>query len=166
MPTAKEKALLGVGGAVGASIAAWRALFPWIGYDLELMKLGNGYRKRIEQNMIKNQFLIDLFEESVQRNPKKPFIIFEDRIYTYEFVNEQACRVANIALKLGFKFGDTVAILMLNEPAFIWTFFGKLNVTFISFKNAVNEHIFYILSECSCIKSFNTYNFGRLASLF
>lgn len=125
MPTAKEKALLGVGGAIGASVAAWRAFFPWIGYDLQLMKMGKKFGQIAQQNLMNNQFLIDLFEASVQRHPKKPFIIFEDRIYTYEFVNMQACRVANLALSLGFKFGETTALLMTNEPAFIWTFLGK-----------------------------------------
>ena len=125
MPTAKEKALLGVGGAVGLSLAAWRTLFPWIGYDLPIIKLGKKYGQKVMSDLSNGHFLIDLFEISVKANPKKPFIIFQDRIYTYEFMNEQACRVANLALQMGLKLGDTVAILVSNEPAFIWMFLGK-----------------------------------------
>lgn len=123
-PSGKEAALLGVGGAVGVSLAAWRTLFPWIGYDLPILKLGRKYGKKTMADALNGNFLVDLFEISAKNNPKKPFIIFQDRIFTYEFMNEQACRVANIAVQMGLKLGDTVAILVSNEPSFVWTFLG------------------------------------------
>jgi acyl-coenzyme A synthetase/AMP-(fatty) acid ligase len=43
-------------------------------------------------------------------------------------MNEQACRVANIAIQLGLKLGDTAAILIQNNPSFIWTFLGKYQI--------------------------------------
>jgi solute carrier family 27 fatty acid transporter 2/solute carrier family 27 fatty acid transporter 6 len=39
-------------------------------------------------------------------------------------MNEQANKVANIAAKWGLKVGECVAIMIENEPSFIWTFLG------------------------------------------
>nr|KAG5697723.1 hypothetical protein BaRGS_006245 [Batillaria attramentaria] len=57
-------------------------------------------------------------------------LIFEDCVYTYEFMEEQANRVANMMRNLGLKRDDTVALMIHNEPAFVWTFLGlqKLGV--------------------------------------
>ncbi|XP_052795945.1 long-chain fatty acid transport protein 2-like [Mya arenaria] len=137
MPTKKDKLILGTAGAVGAGILSWRAFFPWIGYDLRMMKNGGNAGKKLMADQVNKRFLINMFEEAVEKYPKKPFIIFEDRIYTYEFVDQQTNRVANIAAKWGLKVGDCVAIMIENEPAFIWTFLGlqKLGiaVAFINF---------------------------------
>ena len=35
-----------------------------------------------------------------------------------------ANKVARVGQRLGLKAGDTAAILIYNEPAFIWTFLG------------------------------------------
>ncbi|WAQ97831.1 S27A2-like protein [Mya arenaria] len=106
MPTKKDKLILGTAGAVGAGILSWRAFFPWIGYDLRMMKNGGNAGKKLMADQVNKRFLINMFEEAVEKYPKKPFIIFEDRIYTYEFVDQQTNRVANIAAKWGLKVGD------------------------------------------------------------
>jgi hypothetical protein len=59
MPTAKDKALLGVGGAVGLSLAAWRAFFPWIGYDLSVMRIGRKYGKLVMDDLANERYLIE-----------------------------------------------------------------------------------------------------------
>ena len=52
-------------------------------------------------------------------------MIYDDMIYTYEAVENMACRVANIAKSWGLQAGDCVAIMIQNEPSFIYTFLGK-----------------------------------------
>ena len=75
-------------------------------------------------------FLIDKFEALVEQQPRKAMVIFEDCVYTYEYMDQQANRVANMMRGLGVKMGDTVAMMINNEPAFIWTQLGELfNVT-------------------------------------
>lgn len=125
MSSARDKALLGVGGVAAAGILAWRTMFPWIGYDLEFIRKGKRATDKIGKDIKNGRYLIDMFEEKVVSCPRKPFLIFEDRIYTYEFMNEQAKRVANIAMTWGFKLGETVALFINNEPSFVWTFLGK-----------------------------------------
>lgn len=89
-----------------------------------------------KRDISNRRFLINKFEEAVEKFPRKPFVIFEDRVYTYEFMNEQANRVANIAAKWGLEVGECVAIMMENEPAFIWTLLGlqKLGIA-VAFLN-------------------------------
>ncbi|KAK3731937.1 hypothetical protein RRG08_044996 [Elysia crispata] len=79
---------------------------------------------------------IDKFEAWVAKQPKKPFVIYDDIVYTYEDMDRMACRVANIAKSWGLKPRDCVAIMIQNEPSFLWTFYGlqKLGVA-VSFIN-------------------------------
>lgn len=128
MSSSKEKALLAIGTTAGLAVTTWRTMFPWIGYDLQLLRVLGKAGKAIQAEMDSNKRLIDHFEATVKRIPKKTYIIYEDRCYSYEFVNEQACRVANIVSGLGVQKGDTIAIFMHNSPEYIWTFWGKLSI--------------------------------------
>ncbi|XP_059148319.1 long-chain fatty acid transport protein 6-like [Physella acuta] len=123
-----EKVLLGSAGTASAGVVAWKTMFPWIGHDLKVIKAGGKIKKQIDVSVL--SLLIDKFEKHVVDTPKKPFIIFEDNIYTFEFVDQMACKIANIAKSWGLKPRDCVAIMIQNEPSFIWTFLGlqKLGV--------------------------------------
>ncbi|XP_053405486.1 long-chain fatty acid transport protein 2-like isoform X2 [Mercenaria mercenaria] len=124
MASKRNKIALGAAGIVGAGIVSWRAFFPWIGYDLTMMKQGGRLMNLFMKDINDERYVINMFEEAVANHPKKPFVIFEDRVYSYEFMNDQANRVANIAAKWGLKLGECVAIMIENEPSFIWTFLG------------------------------------------
>ncbi|KAL8615936.1 hypothetical protein ACOMHN_034612 [Nucella lapillus] len=127
MPLSKvEKALIGVGGAVGAGVLAWQTQFPWIKYDLQLLKMGPKMINARKEAL--SGFLIDKFEENAAASPQKAMVIYEDCVYTYEFMEQQANRVANIMRGLGLKLGDTVAMMVHSEPAFIWTLLGLLKL--------------------------------------
>lgn len=62
--------------------------------------------------------------------PQKTFLIFQDNNYTYDFVRKQINKMAHACLALGMRKGDVVAIMMHNEPTYIWTHHGvgKLGV--------------------------------------
>lgn len=145
-----DKILLGAAGTVGAGLASWRVFVPWIGYDLKMIRYGRKL-KNLTQNDAKNgRFIINMFEEAVLRHPRKAFVIFEDRIYTYGFMNDQANKVANIAMNWGLRVGECIAIMMENEPAFIWTFLGMVStcsqirialiLLLLTFKSGKHEH--------------------------
>ena len=131
MPSTREKVALGAAGALGAGIISWRAFFPWIQYDLKLMKYGKRAGQAILSDNEKGRFIINMFEENVEKHPNKAFVIFEDKIFTYGFMNEYVNKTANIASQWGLEVGDCVAIMIENEPAFIWTFLGKYDSCFI-----------------------------------
>ncbi|XP_046350832.1 very long-chain acyl-CoA synthetase-like isoform X4 [Haliotis rufescens] len=119
-----DKVAYGVAGAAGVSVVAWKTMFPWINHDLKVMKVGKNVKSQMEKDAESGEFLIDRFEKHVYNQPRKPFIIFEGSVFTYEYVNQQANRVANVVKTWGLSVGDTVAIMIYNEPAFVWTFLG------------------------------------------
>ncbi len=69
--------------------------------------------------------MYDIFEERAKSNPSKTFLIFQDNNYSYEFVQKQMNKISRLAYERGIRKGDVVALLMHNEPAFIWTFYGR-----------------------------------------
>ena len=128
MPLERKRPLLCIGGAVGLSFVAWQTMCPWLKYDLQFLKIAMKIGKQLRKNIANQRYVIEMFEENVAKNPKQTMVIFEDKEYTYEFMNEQANKVANIAYEWKLKTGEKVALLMQNHPAFIWTFLGKMNV--------------------------------------
>lgn len=120
-----QKYILSAVGITGVSLVAWRVLFPWLQYDIKTIRTIRRVAALIEQDLTNKRTIIDKFEEVVSRRPWHSFIIFEDHYYTYGFTDQMANRVANFALSLGLQAGDVVAIMMKNEPRFIWTFLGK-----------------------------------------
>ncbi|ESO92527.1 hypothetical protein LOTGIDRAFT_232997 [Lottia gigantea] len=105
--------------------------YPWLKYDLLHLKQMFRAIRRYTQKVRRNEFIIDTFELTVTKHPEKIFIIYNDIHYSYYEVNQKANQVARAALQIGVKKGDTVGIMLYNEPAFIWLFFGlqKIGVT-------------------------------------
>ncbi|XP_051741050.1 very long-chain acyl-CoA synthetase [Ctenopharyngodon idella] len=65
--------------------------------------------------------LVDRFLDSVQKNPHKAFIRFQDKTYSYEQSDKQSNKIARTFLKhADLHEGDTVALLFGNEPMFLW----------------------------------------------
>ena len=64
--------------------------------------------------------------KKVQRFALKTALLFEDEKFTFQDLNHKINKVAHTGLKIGLMPGDTVALLINNEPTFIWTYLGKL----------------------------------------
>ena len=79
----------------------------------------------VKKSVRAKKWLADYLEEGVRKHPAKPLIIFEDFKYSYHHVNAQSNKVANFALAQGLQSGDIVALMITNEPAFIWTYIGS-----------------------------------------
>lgn len=75
--------------------------------------------------LMEKKFLIDIFEDFAKATPKKPFIIFNDKNYSYEYMDKRANQAGRAAVEIGIKPGTTVAVLMYNEPGIIWSYLGK-----------------------------------------
>lgn len=67
-------------------------------------------------------FVLDRFLEQTAANPDKLFIVFENQGYSYSYTEKRSNKIANALLSHpGYKAGDTVALFMGNEPAFMFT---------------------------------------------
>lgn len=116
---------------VGAGLATWRMFFPYIGDDIKIIQASRRVADKVVKAMLEDRRIIDAFEEVVAKHPKKTFIIFEDKLYSYELVDFMANKVANVFGKLGYTHHDTIAMMIFNEPAFVWTLLGKRLISFI-----------------------------------
>ncbi|XP_078070470.1 long-chain fatty acid transport protein 6 [Mustelus asterias] len=70
--------------------------------------------------------VLDRFAQRVEATPHKTFLLFEGRPHTYREVDARSNRVAQVFLERqpGLRAGDTVALLMNNEPDFVCVWFG------------------------------------------
>ncbi|XP_075933785.1 long-chain fatty acid transport protein 2 isoform X2 [Anarhichas minor] len=67
-------------------------------------------------------FVLDRFLEQTASQPDKIFIAFENESYSYTYTDKRSNKTAD-ALRShpGYEAGDTVALFMGNEPAFMFT---------------------------------------------
>ncbi|XP_061172699.1 long-chain fatty acid transport protein 6-like [Saccostrea echinata] len=120
----QQRAILIASGLAGAGYAAWKSWVPWIVDDVITIQALIKAMKQIGQHISQMRTVLDMFEDDVVRIPKKTFIIFDDKQYTYEFVDAMANKVANLAASWKLPRDTPVAMMIENEPAFVWTFLG------------------------------------------
>ncbi|XP_075903971.1 long-chain fatty acid transport protein 2 [Nelusetta ayraudi] len=67
-------------------------------------------------------FVLDRFLEQTAANPHRLFLVFGNERHTYEHADRRSNQIANaLRSQPGYRAGDTVALFMGNEPAFIFT---------------------------------------------
>ncbi|XP_015341987.1 long-chain fatty acid transport protein 6 [Marmota marmota marmota] len=119
--------LTGIGAGMIFLHCVQRLLFPYFWDDfwflLKVVRFGIQITKckwRGEQVTVLDKFL-----SHAKRQPQKPFIIYEGDIYTYQDVDKRSNKVARVFLNhSSLEKGDTVALLMSNEPDFVHVWFG------------------------------------------
>ncbi|KAI5097868.1 very long-chain acyl-CoA synthetase, partial [Silurus meridionalis] len=73
--------------------------------------------------------VLDCFLDAVHRHPHKAFIVFEDDVYTYLQVDHWSNRAAHAVLKhADLHEGDTIALLLGNEPYFVFLWLGLMKI--------------------------------------
>lgn len=77
----------------------------------------------------KKVLLIDIFEANAKRLKEKIFLRYEDQSFTYTQAQKKSNQLANMALDMEINRGDTVALMMFNEPLFIWFMLGKIFIS-------------------------------------
>uniref|UniRef100_A0A8D0HNK6 long-chain-fatty-acid--CoA ligase n=1 Tax=Sphenodon punctatus TaxID=8508 RepID=A0A8D0HNK6_SPHPU len=131
-----------------------RLLFPYFWEDLKYLLRVVKYGLTVEVYRLRGKVstVLDRFVKLAERQPNKPFILYEGDVYTYRDVDRRSNRVAQVFLKQGvLKKGDTVALLMSNEPDFIHLWFGlaKLGcvVAFLNF-NIRARSLLHSIQSC------------------
>lgn len=67
-------------------------------------------------------FVLDRFLEQTTANPHKLFLVFGNERHTYDHADKRSNKIANaLRSQPGYQAGDTVALFMGNEPAFVFT---------------------------------------------
>uniref|UniRef100_A0A8C1NYQ0 long-chain-fatty-acid--CoA ligase n=1 Tax=Cyprinus carpio TaxID=7962 RepID=A0A8C1NYQ0_CYPCA len=104
---------------------AQRLWFPYFCKDALFLTrvIRYGARLEIYKRTSRVVTVVDRFVQQAQRIPDKAFLIYEGVTYTYGELEERSNRVARV-FKDAVKEGDTVALLMSNEPDFLSVWFG------------------------------------------
>ncbi|KAM9508844.1 long-chain fatty acid transport protein 6 isoform 2-T2 [Guaruba guarouba] len=131
-----------------------RVIFPYFWADLRYLLKVLMYGLRVETYRLQGRIftVLDKFVKLAEKQPRKPFLIYEGKVHTYRDVDRKSNRVAQVFLHHGaLKKGDTVALLMGNEPDFIHVWFGlaKLGcvVAFLNF-NVRSRSLLHCVSSC------------------
>ena len=64
------------------------------------------------------------FNRTVKKHPRKPALIFEDQVWTFQDLEEYSNRVAHFFLRSGYKPGQCVALFMENRIEFVGIWLG------------------------------------------
>ncbi|NXU62938.1 S27A2 synthetase, partial [Horornis vulcanius] len=66
--------------------------------------------------------LLDVFRQHARSRPRRPLLRFQEEVYTFEDVEVLSNRAAwALGRRLGLRSGGTAAVLLPNEPAYLWT---------------------------------------------
>uniref|UniRef100_A0A671MG80 long-chain-fatty-acid--CoA ligase n=1 Tax=Sinocyclocheilus anshuiensis TaxID=1608454 RepID=A0A671MG80_9TELE len=92
---------------------------------LTSVALGCGIRLIVYKRKTPFYSIVDCFLDAVKKHPRKVFIHFEGKTYSYEEVDKESNKVANaLRSEAGLREGDSVALFLGNEPRFVWTWLG------------------------------------------
>lgn len=94
-----------------------------------------------------------LLQDRCREHPRKPFLIFQDRSYSYKEVDDLSNRLANGFQKLGIRFKENVCIMLPNCPEFVFIWFGLCKIGAVEFPvNTAYKGDFlrYILNYSDC----------------
>ncbi|XP_077988615.1 long-chain fatty acid transport protein 2-like [Glandiceps talaboti] len=112
---------------VGAALltgAVAHTVYPYWLRDLYDIRSKLAFTKEVTARLEARRYVLDMFLEAVHKHPYKQCIIFNSRIYTYGDIDRLSNKFANLIRRRNLKCGDTVAMFMYNEPAFIWAYLG------------------------------------------
>ncbi|KAM4615527.1 long-chain fatty acid transport protein 6 [Polymixia lowei] len=101
--------------------------FPYFWKDIFFLMKIIRYGVKLELFKLTSRVVtvMDRFVQQAQRIPNKPFLVYEGITYTYRDIDQRSNKIANILLEHGnLRKGDSVALLMGNEPDFVCVWFG------------------------------------------
>ncbi|NWU83034.1 S27A6 protein, partial [Onychorhynchus coronatus] len=131
-----------------------KLLFPYFWADLRYLLKVLTYGLRVATYQLQGRVVtvLDKFVKLAEKQPHKPFLIYEGTVHSYQDVDRRSNRIAQVFLQHeALKKGDTVALLMGNEPDFIHVWFGlaKLGcvVAFLNF-NVRLRSLLHCISSC------------------
>ncbi|TRY89276.1 hypothetical protein DNTS_014788, partial [Danionella cerebrum] len=104
-----------------------KTFFPYLFQDCVYMyrAIICGIRLIVYKRRTPFYSIVDCFVEAVKKHPRKAFIHFEGKTFSYEEVEKASNRVAHALRSVaGLTEGDTVALFLPNEPRFVWTWLG------------------------------------------
>ncbi|XP_071964618.1 long-chain fatty acid transport protein 2-like [Antedon mediterranea] len=119
----------GLGGAAAAGFYLHRKYRDAMANDMKLIRFGYRAYKFRSGMESERKTVVDIFLHHVANDPNKHMILFEDSVYTYAEAEKESNKIGNYLRSTKvLQQKDTVALIMPNEPAFIFSFFGLAKI--------------------------------------
>ncbi|XP_062869934.1 long-chain fatty acid transport protein 6 [Trichomycterus rosablanca] len=138
---------------VAALLVFQKMFYPYfwddLMYYLKVRKVGKATMARMKRGVLT---FLHRFCDQAKLTPNKPFIVFENEMYTYRDVDLRSNKFANLfKSEAGIKHGDVAALWMSNEPDFVCVWFGlsklRCEVAFIN-SNIKSKSLLHCLNSC------------------
>ncbi|WP_078428275.1 class I adenylate-forming enzyme family protein [Alkalihalobacterium alkalinitrilicum] len=108
-------------------------------------------------------------QNAVQKNPNKSFLFFNEQSISFKELDEISNRLASSLLDEGFKKGDNIAVVALNQLEWLYTYFAaaKIGVGVVALNVRYREAEFeYMLNNSNCkglvtINEFADFNYSQ-----
>ncbi|XP_075064028.1 long-chain fatty acid transport protein 2 [Mixophyes fleayi] len=122
-------------------------IFPYIFQDIAhfITVLRFGIKSRRYARKTPAHTIVDIFLEQVDKCPDKPFLKYQEEVYTYSEIDRLSNQAARALRKhAGVRTGDCVALFMSNAPAYIWIWLGvaKLGCSLACLNNNIRSKSF------------------------
>ncbi|XP_070539235.1 long-chain fatty acid transport protein 2-like [Ptychodera flava] len=106
-------------------------MHPYLVHDQHTINCERRFISVVNGHLERKHFVVDLFIEQAEKYALKPCVIYENTIYTFGDIDRMSNQFANFVRRQGLKRGDTIAMFMYNEPAYLWMYFGfaKLGIS-------------------------------------
>ncbi|KAJ8398279.1 hypothetical protein AAFF_G00428490 [Aldrovandia affinis] len=105
--------------------------FPYLIHDLKysMKTFAIGARMSKHKKTKPCYTVLECFLDKVKKHPDKPFIVFENRTYSYLDADKRSNKIARSLLEFAnLKEGDTVALFLGNEPCYVWIWLGLAKI--------------------------------------
>jgi crotonobetaine/carnitine-CoA ligase len=102
------------------------------------------------QVAMKDRTLATILRLQAERQPHKPFLLFEGEATTYAEARAVACNVAFNLRRHGIRKGDHIAVFMDNHPEMLWALFGLATLGAIAIPlntAAKGDQLLYLLRQ-------------------
>lgn len=118
-------------------------------YYLKVRQIGKATMAEMKRGVLT---FLHRFVARAEQSPDKPFIVFDEEVFTYMDVHLRSNKFASVfRSEVGVKPGDIVALWMRNEPDFVCAWFGlsKLGceVAFLN-SNIKSKALQHCLQSC------------------
>ncbi|KAM3823817.1 long-chain fatty acid transport protein 2-like [Vipera latastei] len=129
--------------------------FPYLWLDLRFFfsLLWTGYKSQKHLKHNPPFTLLDCFLDKVLKHPEKPFILFEDEIYSYRDIDRHSNQMARVLKDyVRLKEGETMAVFLKNIPAYIWIWMGleKIGCTMACINYNIRlKSLLHVLRTCN-----------------
>jgi len=129
------------------NVIFWATTF--LNEELNRGSLISGAKGLIDFKFEEDMSLIDLFEEKVQQIPDKPFLIFQDQIFSYKIIDQHANRLANYLLQIGGEHGKRIGLFMHMSQQILDMFWAiqKVGMTAVPINISVSPNHLLIILE-------------------